>query len=246
MKAGGKLDVLAFGAHPDDVELQIGGTILKLANMGYRVGVADMTRGELGTRGTPAIRAKEARRASSILKLAVRENLSLKDGSVLVTPAARLKVVALLRRYRPALVLTHYWDDRHPDHVATSRLVTDCCYLSGLQKIKTSRERFRPDRLLYFGIPHFVQPSFLIDISSTFEGKMEAIKAFRSQMHDPNSKEPQTYLSVPDFLPNLEAVNRYYGTLIQVRHAEAFVTRDAIAIGDPIPFFCSPGEGRCP
>ena len=232
-----KLHALAFGAHPDDIELAVSGTLIKLGEMGYRTGVVDMVRGELGSRGTPAIRAREAAASARIQGLSVRENLKLKDGEIFDTPTARLRVIRALRRYRPDLVFTHYWDDRHPDHVYTSRIVTQACYIAGLAKIDPGQERFRPSRIFYFMLPHTVQPSFYVDISAQFERKMEAVKAFKSQLFDPASLEPQTYLSVPEFLPALESLNRHYGTLIHARYAEAFLCKEALAIDDPVQFF---------
>lgn len=232
-----KLDALAIGAHPDDIELAVSGTFIKLAERGYRVGVVDMVRGELGSRGTPAIRAREAKASAEIMGLSVRENLKLKDGSIFDTPEARLRVVRVLRKYRPDLVFTHYWDDRHPDHIYTSRIVAQACYLSGLAKIDTNQQRFRPARIFYFMIPHTLQPSFFVDITRQFDKKIQAVKAFQSQLFDPKSLEPQTYLSVPEFLPALEGLNRYYGTLIQTKYAEAFYCKEALAVEDPVSFF---------
>lgn len=232
-----KLHALAFGAHPDDIELSVSGTLIKLGEMGYRTGVIDMVRGELGSRGTSAIRTREAKTSARILGLSVRGNLKLKDGEIFDTPAARLKVIRMLRKYRPELIFTHYWDDRHPDHIYTSRIVTQACYMAGLAKIRTGQERFRPSRIFYFMLPHTVQPSFYIDISRQFLKKMEAVKAFKSQLFDPSSLEPQTYLSVPEFLPALESLNRYYGTLIEAEYAEAFLCKDALSIDDPVGFF---------
>lgn len=232
-----ELDVLAFGAHPDDIELAMGGTLVKLAALGYKTGVVDMVRGELGSRGTAALRAREAQCAAKVMGLVTRENLRLKDGQVAVTQAARLKVIAAIRKYRPKLVFTHHWDDNHPDHVNTSRLLTECCYLSGLAKIKTAGERYRPQHLFYFKLPYYVLPSFVVDISDSFDKKMEAVGCYKSQLHNPGSKEPQTYLSVPEFLPRVESLHRYYGHLIRSRQAEAFYSKQAINIGDPVDFF---------
>ena len=229
-----KLDVLAFGAHPDDVELAVAGTLVKLAELGYQTGVVDMTKGELGSRGTPQIRAREAQAAAKVMKLAVRENLGLKDGAILNTQKAQLKVVEILRKFRPGLVMTHYWDDQHPDHIQTSHMVTDSCYLSGLAKIKTRHARFRPPHIVYFRIPYSVTPSFLVDISKHFERKMEAIHCYKSQLHDPQSDEPQTYLSVPEFIPRIETRHRYYGYLLRSGYAEAFYSKRAIALEDPV------------
>src|SRR5262245_7435173 len=141
-----KLDVLAFGAHPDDVELSAGGTLAKLAERGYRTGVVDMTRGELGTRGNVRVRSGEARASAKVLGLRVRDNLRLADGQIFNNQAARLKVIKVLRTYQPDLVLTHYWDHKHPDHVQGSQMVTEACYLSGLAKIETGQARFRPKK----------------------------------------------------------------------------------------------------
>jgi N-acetylglucosamine malate deacetylase 1 len=232
-----KLHALAFGAHPDDVELSVSGTLIKLAVQGYHTGVVDMVRGELGSRGTPTLRAREAKAAAEIMRLKVRENLKLKDGEIFDTPEARLRVVRVLRKYCPDLVFTHYWDDRHPDHVYTSRIVTQACYLSGLAKIDTGQERFRPRNIFYFMLPYTVQASFYVDISAHFSQKMQAIGAFKSQLFDPASLEPQTYLSVPEFLPGLESLNRYYGFLIHREYAEGFLSKDAIAIDDPVEMF---------
>ena len=237
-----KLDALAFGAHPDDIELVVSGTLLKLTDLGYNTGVVDMVRGELGTRGTPQIRAREAQASARILGLKVRENLKLTDGQIFDTQPARLKVIRTLRKYRPGLVFTHYWDDQHPDHVHTSQIVTEACYLSGLAKIATGQERFRPQRILYFMLPRDVKPSFLVDISQYFERKMQALRCFSSQLYNPKSRGPQTYLSVPEFLPALESLHRYYGTLIQSKYAEAFYCTEVISIDDPVAFFTKRGR----
>ncbi len=241
-----KLDALAFGAHPDDVELSVAGTLAKLANLGHRTGVADMTRGELGTRGTAGIRAREAKAAAKILELETRVNLRLQDGHLQDTPEARLKVIEQVRKYQPSVVFTHHWDDSHPDHVATSRIVTAACYLSGLKKISTGQQRFRPDRILYFRLSGSLRPSFLVDISAFFERKMQAVGCFASQMHDPESNDPQTYLSVPEFLPALKALNQYYGSLIHAGFAEAFYSQEALAVEDPVAFFAEPRKMAAP
>lgn len=138
------LDILAFGAHPDDVELVAGGTLLKMAEQGYKTGIIDMTRGERGTRGSPEIRAREARASARILKLRMRENLSMEDAQIATDGSSRLKVIDTLRRFRPRIVITHYWEDPHPDHRATSEIVTDACFLAGLMRIETGQPRFRP------------------------------------------------------------------------------------------------------
>jgi bacillithiol biosynthesis deacetylase BshB1 len=232
-----QLDVLAFGAHPDDVELFAGGTLAKMASLGHAAGIIDMTRGEMGTRGTPAQRAREARQAACILGLKVRENLGLPDGNVAVTPANRLKVIRALRQYRPSLVLLHHWDDRHPDHVNTSRLVSEAAHHAGLARIDTGQERFRPSNLLYFMVPVHETPSFVVDVSEVAERRLAAIQAYKSQLYDPESQEPATYLSRPDFLAHIESIHSFYGTLIGTAKAEGFYMRGVLGISDPIDFF---------
>ena len=232
-----RLDILAFGAHPDDVELFAGGTLAKMAALGHSTGVVDLTRGELGTRGTPAIRRQEARKAASILQLKVRENLGLADGNVSVTPAARLKVIRMLRKHCPRVVLTHYWDDRHPDHVNTSRLVTEAVHHSGLAKIRTGQDRYRPPVLLYFKLPANLPPSFVVDISDYIEQRNAAIGAYRSQLFDPSSREPSTNLSQPDFLIHVENIHSYYGTLIGKQKGEAFHIKGVLEIQDLVNHF---------
>lgn len=227
-----KLDILAFGAHPDDVELFAGGTLAKMAALGYSTGVVDMTRGELGTRGTPARRRQEAGKAARILGLKVRDNAGLKDGNVTVTPESRLKVIRILRKYRPQIVLTHYWDDKHPDHIHTSRLVAEAVHHSGLAKIKTGQARYRPPVLLYFKLPRQLTPSFVVDVSDYIEQRRAAISAYGSQLFDPSSHEPMTRLSQPDFLHQVESVHSFYGSLIGTRVGEAFFIKDVLEVQD--------------
>ncbi len=232
-----QLDVLAFGAHPDDVELFAGGTMAKMAALGYWTGIVDMTRGELGTRGTAVLRRQEAARAAEILRVKVRENLGLADGEITVTPGARLKVIRLLRKYRPRLVLTHYWDDRHPDHVQTSRLVAEAVHHSGLAKIRTGQKRHRPGTILYFKIPPNTVPSFIVDVSEQIEQRAAAIAAHRSQLFNPSSREPSTTLSQPEFLAHVESIHSYYGTLIGRKKGEAFHIKGILEIKDPVLHF---------
>ncbi len=234
------LDILAFGAHPDDVELFAGGTMAKMAALGYSTGVVDMTRGELGTRGTPAIRRNEAQKASKILGLKVRENLGLPDGEVLVTPAARLKVIRMLRKYCPRIVLTHHWEDKHPDHVKTSQLVSEAVHHSGLAKIKTGQPRYRPETLLFFKVPPHSIPAFIVDISDYSDQRTAAIRAYQSQLFNPRSQEPATKLSHPDFLANIESIHSYYGTLIGKRMGEAFVLKETLEVRDLVAHFTPP------
>jgi bacillithiol biosynthesis deacetylase BshB1 len=232
-----QLDILAFGAHPDDIELFAGGTLAKMAAHGYATGVVDMTRGELGSRGTRAIRAREAKKAARILGLKVRENLGLPDGDVRATAAARLKVIRMLRKYRPPLVLVHHWDDKHPDHVSTSRLVTEAAHHAGLAKIRTGQERFRPTAVLYFKLPAGTFPSFVIDVSDFAAVRLSAIQAYGSQLFNPSSSEPPTYLSQPDFLARVLAVHAYYGAHIGKALGEGFYMKGVFEIPDLVDFF---------
>jgi bacillithiol biosynthesis deacetylase BshB1 len=232
-----QLDILAFGAHPDDVELFAGGTLAKMSSLGHSTGIVDMSRGELGTRGTPALRKQEAQKAARILGVQIRENMELSDGDIRVTTEARLKVIRVLRKYHPRIVLTHFWEDRHPDHVHTSRLVSEAVHHSGLAKIKTGRERYRPSVLLFFKLPPGLAPSFIVDISGFEEQRIAAISAYRSQLFDPSSREPSTNLSHPDFLTNIEIIHSYYGTLIGKRKGEAFHIKGFLEIPDLVTHF---------
>lgn len=229
---GIKLDVLAFSAHPDDIELAAAGTIIKLNKQGYAVGVADMTRGEFGTRGTMEIRQKEAEEAGKLMNLKVRECLDIPDGGVTVTRENHLKAIRLLRKYRPSIVINHYWKARHADHMATSNIVTEACYLSGLAKIETGQERWRPKRILYHQLPFDVIPSFVVDISQEIDQKRKVVGAHKSQFFDPESKEPETILSAPIFLEIQNTRMKYWGELIGVTHAEVFLTTEPFAIPD--------------
>ena len=232
-----QLDILAFGAHPDDVELFAGGTMAKMASLGYATGIVDMSRGELGTRGTPALRKQEAANAAGILGVKIRENLGFADGDVTVTSSARLKVIRVLRKYRPTIILTHYWDDRHPDHANTSRLVAEAVHHSGLAKIKTGQERYRPRTLLFFKLPTNLAPSFIVDVSDFVEQRTAAIAAYESQLFNPSSREPSTTLSHPDFLTHIENIHAFYGTLIGKRKGEAFHFKGALEISDLVGHF---------
>jgi bacillithiol biosynthesis deacetylase BshB1 len=234
------LDILAFGAHPDDVELFAGGTMAKMAALGYSTGIIDMTRGELGTRGTPAMRKRESQKAAKILGLKVRENLDLPDGALTVTPASRLKVIRALREYCPRVVLTHHWEDKHPDHVHTSRLVEEAVHHSGLAKIRTGQKRHRPGTLLFFKVPPSCIPDFVVDISEYSDKREAAIRVYQSQLFNPASRELPTKLSHPDFLANIETIHSYYGTLIHRRKGEAFVIKDTIEIRDLVDHFAPP------
>lgn len=234
------VDLLAMAPHPDDVELHCGGLMLKMAARGHRTGIVDLTRGELGTRGTTGSREEEAANAGRMLRLTVRENLDLPDGGLATTYDQKMAVIRCLRTCRPPLLLIPHAVARHPDHTNASTLVQEAAFLSGLARIETGQEPFRPRRVLYY-FTHYayrdLEPSFLVDISDFMEDKLEAVRAFTTQFHQPDSIEPQTFISRPEFLQELEAQNRYFGSLIGVRYAEPFVMREFLTIEDPVVYF---------
>ncbi|MEJ2109875.1 MAG: bacillithiol biosynthesis deacetylase BshB1 [Acidobacteriota bacterium] len=232
-----QIDFIAFGAHPDDVELFAGGTMAKMAALGYSTAIVDMTRGELGTRGSVALRRKESLKAAKILGLKERHALGFPDGNVRVTAGALLKVIRVLRKYRPKVVLTHHWDDFHPDHLHTSRLVTEAAHHSGLAKIDTGQERFRPRALLYFKVPLHTTPGLVVDVTDYSAQRRDAILAYGSQLFDPSSSEPETKLSHPDFLARIESIHRFYGSLIGKKVGEAFCINGVLEVKDLLQQF---------
>jgi bacillithiol biosynthesis deacetylase BshB1 len=236
MSQAAQLDVLAIAAHPDDVELSAGGTLIKLARMGYQTGVLDLTRGEAGTRGTPEVRAQEAACAAAELGLAVRENLDLGDAHLWLSEESRTKMVRALRRLRPRIVFTQHWEDPHPDHAHTSQLVREATHLAGLAKYDAAagQERWRPACVAYFLFPRTVVPTFIVDISETAARKWAAIRCYASQFFSPQSQEPPTRVSTEEFLREIEARDRYFGALIGVEYGEAFFVREALNVSDPV------------
>jgi len=224
-----KVDVLAIAAHPDDIELACGGTIAKLVHEGYHVAMAELTQGELGTRGTKDIRAKEATAAAKILGVTIRRNLRIEDGNIELSKKNLLKVVSLIRELRPTILLIPPAVERHPDHVHAHQLCKEAWFYSGLQKMKTNlhdhlQEPFRPDIYFQFMQKFEFVPSFVVDVSEFFETRMEAIRAHSSQFHNPKSKERDTVLSKPDFLEQIRIRALYFGQTIGVRYGEPFVS----------------------
>lgn len=229
------VDVLAIASHPDDLELACGGTIAKLVKQGFKVAMADATQGELGTRGTKEIRAKEAEQAAKTLGSTTRRNLQIPDGSVEVNQENLKKVITLIRELQPKILLIPHSIDRHPDHYHTHHLCKEAWFYSGLVKIETQvdgklQTAFRPENYFEFMQWYEFQPSFIVDISDTWETKLEAIRAYSSQFHDPNSKEPETRLSRPEFLELVEVRARNYGRKIGVKFAEPFFSYIPIGI----------------
>jgi bacillithiol biosynthesis deacetylase BshB1 len=222
-----KLDILAFGAHPDDVELSCSGTILKNIAIGKKAGIIDLTRGELGTRGTAALRLKEATEAAKILGVSFRENLKMADGFFQNDKKHQLAVIQKIRQYRPEVVLANAIEDRHPDHGRAARLVADACFLAGLVKVVThlkgkKQEAWRPKAVYHYIQYRKLKPDFAVDISNFMERRMQAVRVFGSQFYDPSSKEPETLISSPGFLDYVQSREAEYGKLINVKFAEGY------------------------
>ncbi|MEQ9405032.1 MAG: bacillithiol biosynthesis deacetylase BshB1 [Cyclobacteriaceae bacterium] len=232
-----KLDILAIVAHPDDVELSFGGTLLVHQKAGYKTGIVDLTKGELGTRGTPEIRSQEAEAAGRILKLSARENLGLPDGFFENSKESQLKVAGMIRKYRPKLVITNSIYDRHPDHPRCAQLVETACFIAGLKAVKTKhsgqeQEAHRPDKL-YFSIQSTShEPDVLVDVSSAVEERKQAIMAFGSQFFDPESQEPETFISSKGFMDMIDARSKEFGLRIGVEHAEGFQVKHFLGVKD--------------
>jgi len=232
-----KLDILVMAAHPDDAELACSGTIRKHLALGKKIGIIDLTRGELGTRGTPEIRLAESAAATEILGIQVRENLGLADGFIVNDAASQLKLIEVIRAYQPDIVLANALEDRHPDHGKGAQLAIDACFLSGLRKIETERygqkqAEWRPKKVFHYIQDRYLAPDFVIDITEHWDTKEAAIRAFRSQFFDPNSNEPASYISSPEFLNFIEARAREMGHKIGVTYGEGFQTQKTIAIQD--------------
>ena len=233
-----KLDILVFAAHPDDAELGCGGTIAKHTGLGDKVGIVDLTRGELGTRGTAETRAAEAAQSAKILGVAARENLQLRDGFFQNDPESQVSLVRAIRKFQPRVILANAVYDRHIDHGKGASLAYDAAFLSGLVKIETiddqgnKQKPWRPEAVYHFVQSQFIKPDFVIDISAQWETKMKAVRAFSSQFFNPGSKEPETYISKPGFLKMLEARGIEYGHAIGVDYGEGFTVRRFIGVNN--------------
>lgn len=232
-----KLDILVFGAHPDDAELGAGATMAKEIAAGKKVGVVDLTRGELGTRGSAEIRYKEATKAAEILGLSVRENLEFRDGFFRNDPEHQMAVIRQIRKYRPETVLCNAIHDRHIDHARGSDLVSDSCFLSGLLKIDTQlegddrwQEPWRPKNVYHYIQWKNLEPDFVVDVSGFIEKKLEAIRAYDSQFFDPKSKEPETPISSANFLESVAYRSRDLGRLVGVEYGEGFTAERTVAV----------------
>lgn len=232
-----KLDILAFAAHPDDVELAASGTLMAHIALGKKAGIVDLTRGELGSRGSAEIRMKEVEASNKILGLHVRENLGFRDGFFVKDEAHLLKVIEVLRKYRPEIVLANAVSDRHIDHGRAADLLHDACFLSGLRKIETqhngtAQEAWRPKVVYHYIQDHHLHPDLVVDITPYFERKMEAIKAFSSQFYDPNSREPQTPISGKDFMDYVASRCLHMGRQISVQYGEGFTVKRPVGTRD--------------
>jgi len=228
------VDVLAFGPHPDDVEMGCGGTLIKLRKMGYTTGIADLTGGEAGSRGSRDIRFREAENAGKILGIQFRENLDLGDGRLWNTDESRERVVKVIRERQPRIVLTAHWLDDHPDHVQGAYLVKDAFYAAGFKNVYPEAAFHRPKSLIYFMCRQEFKPTFIVDITDEFNQKMAAIEEFSSQFYKEGSDEPETPLSMPDFLDMFMVRARYYGRMIGRTYAEPFFTRYPPPVHDPV------------
>jgi len=230
-----KLDILAFGAHPDDVELGCSGTIAKEVSLGKTVGIIDLTRGELGTRGSVEIRDNESRLAAKILGVSVRENLNMRDGFFVNDEAHQLEIIKQIRKYRPEIVICNAIEDRHIDHAKGSKLVSDSCFLSGLIKIETKlegqfQEAWRPKMVYHYIQWKNIEPDFVVDISDFIKQKTESILAYSSQFYSENSNEPITPIATKNFLESINYRSQDFGRLVGVEYAEGFTTERYLAV----------------
>jgi bacillithiol biosynthesis deacetylase BshB1 len=228
-----KLDILAFGVHPDDVELSCAGTLLVEQTNGKKTGIIDLTAGELGTRGSAETRKAESAAAAKILGVEIRENLEMADGFFQNDEANQRKVITAIRTYQPEIVLCNAPEDRHPDHGRSSKMVADAVFLSGLMKIETQvkdsdQQAWRPKYVFRYIQDRMLQPDFVIDITSVFDQKIEAIKAYSTQFNNSNLNEPQTYISTPDFLDSVIYRHKWFGKMIGVKYAEGFISEKMI------------------
>jgi bacillithiol biosynthesis deacetylase BshB1 len=231
-----KLDLLVIAAHPDDAELTSGGTLLKMAARGYATGVLDLTAGEMGTRGTTDTRAREAARASKILRLKWRGNLGLPDSDVQPTRENKLRAAHMIRELRPRTVILPYWKGRHPDHYHAGELGYEACFLAGLVQLPIEGEAFRPFKILYAtAYAAQVRPSFIVDITREYEKRRQAILAYESQFRAPkNARKSRVHIPLDQLEDRMNVLARYYGRMVGVRYGEGFVTREVMQVEDVV------------
>lgn len=232
-----KLDILAFAAHPDDVEISSGATLLKYAKEGKKIGIVDLTLGELGTRGSIDIRRDEAQKAAEKIGLEIRENARMKDGFFEINESNKLTIIQVIRKYQPTIILANSISDRHPDHARAGQLVAEAAFLSGLRKIETFENDIlqpvhRPNLVLHYIQDHYIKPDVVLDVSSFVDEKIELIKCYNSQFYNPNSKEPETPISGEEFFDFLKGRMLGFGRSIGVKYAEGFNTSRQLGIND--------------
>lgn len=231
-----KLHILAIGVHPDDLELSAAGTLIKHARMGQAVGILDLTAGELGTRGSGELRIQEAAAAGKVMGMTIRENAGMADGFFANDEAHQRKLITYIRKYQPDIIIANAIADRHPDHGRAGKLIADACFLSGLRKVETSyegviQEAWRPKRVFHMIQDRFAEPSIIVDVTDSHETKMEAIRCYKSQFHDPNnSSEPVTYISKNGFMEAIEARSLLLGKRIGVKYGEGFICENVPGI----------------
>lgn len=223
-----KLDILAIGVHPDDIELSCAGTLIKHVRLGKKTGILDLTQGELGTRGSGELRLQEAADAAKAMSIDVRDNAGMADGFFKNDQEHQRRLIYYIRKYQPEIVIANALEDRHPDHGRAGRLIADSCFLSGLRKVETTdnnqkQDAWRPKRVFHMIQDRFLEPTFIVDISDSFETKTEAIKAYKSQFHDPVSDEPETYIATDNFLKTIEYRAALLGKRIGVKYGEGFI-----------------------
>ncbi len=230
-----KLDLLAIAAHPDDVELTCGGTLLKMAEKGYKTGILDLTEGEMGTRGTRETRAKEAALAARMLKVSWRRTLGVPDSDVQSTRQNKLRLAAMIREVRPHTVILPYWEARHPDHYHASTLGYEACFLAGLKQLPISGEPFRPFKILYATSFEGMPPTFVVDVTKQYEARRKAILAYGSQFRPAKSERKQkVYLAIDELDPKMDLLARHYGQLIGVKYGEPFLQKELMAVDDVV------------
>lgn len=230
-----ELDVIVFAAHPDDAELAMGGTIAKLTNSGIKVGVIDLTRGEMSTRGNVQLRNNETDAATEKLKLTFRDNLDIPDGKIELNDENLKRAIYVIRKIKPKIIFAPYFNDRHPDHIDANRLIKRAVFTAGLEKFETAediklQQPFRPRKLFYYMQTYNFAPSFIVDITDSFVDKMESIKSYKSQFHNPDSNEPATFISSPEFLDYIEARAKFYGFQIGKKYGEPFYCEEEIEL----------------
>ena len=232
-----KVDCLAFGAHPDDVELFCSGLLIKLQKQGYSTGIIDLTEGELSTNGTIETRELEAKKAAEILQVTSRKNLKIPDGNIENSNQNRIEIIRQLREFRPQLVLQPFWEDRHPDHVAASQIITEACFYSGLQKIETNQKPYRPKTVLYYMMHTIFTPSLVVDISDEMDTKIKAIKIYQSQFVQSSKKNTETYINKPEFFDSIVNRAKFYGYEIKTQFGEPYYFEGLLKIDNIMNLF---------